>query len=512
MTRWSADSGGARGPSRDDALILAVGALVLFGFLAAELRIAGEVGLPLDDSWIHLRFAQNLAAGQGFAINPGEPVAGSTAPLWTVLLAEAMALGVPGLVAAKALGIVGYAATALLTRRLAQALGLGRAAALAAGLATVGLGRLAWGALSGMEVPLAAALVTAGGLLVARGRPHGASACLALATLARPEAALLVALHVAGAGRLGAAAARAGVAGLVLAPAVLFNLATVGRLVPATAVAKVEGGLLGRLVGVPDSWSQAGQRAVAFTAEWGRQLLDDHWALPALGFAGLVLLRRSPLRWLGGALLLHPLAMALVAPYRGPAFQTGRYSSHLLPLAVVVAAAGLAALLAALRPRALRGALLAALALGLALPLAPASQAYAWGVQNINAMQVHLGRWIARHTPRGARLGVNDVGAITYFGQRPIIDLVGLVTPEIVRYRRQPDGVLRYLERTCPDYVVIFPDWFPDLVAREDLLRPLVRVRLAHNVVAGAAEMVVYETAWNRWAPTRAPCPGPPVS
>ena len=74
----------------------------MFGFVAAELRIAGEIGLPLDDSWIHLRFADNLAAGHGFAINPGVPVAGSTAPLWTLCLALAIALGVPGLLGREA--------------------------------------------------------------------------------------------------------------------------------------------------------------------------------------------------------------------------------------------------------------------------------------------------------------------------------------------------------------------------------------------------------------------------
>jgi Ca2+-transporting ATPase len=44
--------------------------------------------------------------------------------------------------------------------------------------------------------------------------------------------------------------------------------------------------------------------------------------------------RAGRLRWLAAALVLHPIATALVAPYRGPGFQSGRYSSHLLPLAV----------------------------------------------------------------------------------------------------------------------------------------------------------------------------------
>ncbi len=502
--------GGRSRTFRDDAVILAVGAAVLLLFLGAELRIAGEAGLPLDDSWIHLRFADNLAAGRGFAINPGASVAGSTAPLWTLLLALALALGLPGLLAAKLLGVLAYGATGLLTRRLGLALGFPRGLALAAGLGAVGLGRLAWGALSGMEVPLAAALVAAGILLAVRGHDLGAAATLGAATLARPEAALLVALHAASAGRLAAAGARAAVAALVIAPAPAFNLWTIGGLLPGTAVAKIEGGLLGRLTGVGDPWGAMGQRVLAYLVEWVGLLAADHLALPVLLVVGGIALRRSRLRWLILGLVLHPVAMALLAPYRGPAFQTGRYSTHLIPLEVVVGVAGLGALLRALPPRfGLRPAVVGLAALALALTLGPASVAYAWGVQNISAMQVRLGRWVARETPPDALLAVNDVGALTYFGNRRIIDLMGLVTPDVVPARRQGDaGVLAYLERACPDYLVIFPAWFPGLATRSDLFRPIERVRLAHNVVAGADEMVVYETAWSRRGRPASACPG----
>jgi hypothetical protein len=41
-----------------------------------------------------------------------------------------------------------------------------------------------------------------------------------------------------------------------------------------------------------------------------------------------------------------------------------------------------------------------------------------------------------------------------------------------------------------------------------DRFRPVYRVRLDHNTVAGADELVVYETVWSRWAVDRQPCPG----
>jgi len=204
-------------------------------------------------------------------------------------------------------------------------------------------------------------------------------------------------------------------------------------------------------------------------------------------------------------LLLHPLAMALLAPYRGPGFQEGRYSIHLLPLAVVVAVVAVGRLTPA-RTRARRLAVLALFIAALGA-LGPAADRYGWAIQNIEAMQVRLGRWVARETPPGARLALNDVGAIAWVSRREIVDLMGLVTPAILPYRREGDaGVLRYLERTCPDYLIIFPAWFPELSERDDLFQRRRRLRLGNNTVSGADEMVVYETAWSRWRADRRAC------
>jgi hypothetical protein len=503
-----------RGLDRRDLLILAAAALGASLFVLAERRIAHAPGLPLDDGWIHLTLARNVATGGGFGINRGEPAAVSTAPLWSLTLAGLLALGVPGLAAAKALGLACWAATGFVTRRLAGAIGLPPAYACGAGLAVVGLSRLVWGALSGMEVPLAALIVAAAAWATARDRPNLGAAGLGLATLARPEAGLLAVLHVLGAisaGRWLDAFHRTILATLVVAPAVLFNLVTGGRVVPISAAAKVEGGLLGRTEGLADAWAVAGRQVTAFVADWGRLLLQDHLALPGLLVVGLVVIRRGRLGWLAGGLVLHPVAMALIAPYRPPSFQTGRYAAHLLPLAIVVALAGFQRILGWLPGFRQRVAACALLLFGLAWPLPAGAKAYAWAVENINTMQVRLGHWVAAHTPPDALIAVNDIGALTYFGERRVIDLMGLATPEILPYRREgPEAVLRDLGRRCPEYLVIFPAWFPEIAARADLFRPVTEVTLAHNVVAGAATMTVYETVWHRARRSGpSPCPGP---
>src|SRR5829696_10150092 len=94
-------------------------------YLGAELFLVGGLGFPLDDSWIHLQFARNLARGFGLSYNPGELVTGSTAPLWTALLALLFPL--PGDVTlwAKLLGVALYLAGIDATWRLARELDLG---------------------------------------------------------------------------------------------------------------------------------------------------------------------------------------------------------------------------------------------------------------------------------------------------------------------------------------------------------------------------------------------------
>ena len=494
---------------------LAVGVAL---FLLRAREIAGPVGLatfPLDDSWIHLQFARNLAEGRGFAYNPGVPVSGSTAPLWTLALGGLFALFGSHPVLAKALGLAAALGAAWLAGALAsiwtERRGLARLAAFLTALA----GPTVWGALSGMEVTFAALLVTASLVLHARGRSVPAAIALALGTAARPESVILLPLFWLS----GPPTWRRAVAWLVpsavcLGPWVAFNLATVAGPLPGTAAAKIEGGLVGWLRGAREPLATTLlARPGQFEAEWARWLWQTDVLLPVLLFPGLWWLGR---RWGRTALvpalvlLAHPLAMALLAPYRGPGFQEGRYSIHLLPLAIVVALAA-TRLLDSPRERWRWSASLGAVgfAAGMVAALPPAATRYAWAVQNIEAMQVHLGHWVAGHTPPGARLALNDVGAITYISRREIVDVMGLVTPGIIPFRRDGEaGVLRFLERACPDYLIVFPEWFPSISSLTDRFQPIYRVRLDHNTVAGAAEMVVYEARWSRWRADRHPCPG----
>ena len=90
--------------------VMLVALLVL---LAVGLARAAALAWVCDDSFISLRYAENLLNGHGLVYNAGEHVEGYTNLLWTLLLAALMNLGVEPLEAAEVPGIVAYAALAL---------------------------------------------------------------------------------------------------------------------------------------------------------------------------------------------------------------------------------------------------------------------------------------------------------------------------------------------------------------------------------------------------------------
>ncbi len=95
--------------SRESVVYLSLigfGLIIMAVFLGYEWRFTGGLdGVPVDDSWIHYRFAENLRNSQGFSFNPGVPTPGSTAPLWTVTLSL---IGFGYLIPSKILGIAAY--------------------------------------------------------------------------------------------------------------------------------------------------------------------------------------------------------------------------------------------------------------------------------------------------------------------------------------------------------------------------------------------------------------------
>lgn len=521
---------------RPPAWLPLVALLPCLGYFAVEAYLLSfDLGFPLDDSWIHLQFARNLAQGRGLSYNPGELVTGSTAPLWTALLSLLFLLPGSVVVWAKLLGVAFHLAGVDAAWRLGRELGLSRGlATLAAGL-TLCTSWLVWSALSGMEIPLFVTLSLWGMILHLRERadperPPLSAGVLAVAALARPEGLLLLVLafadrclvftregdreNPAGAlrwrrPRLRAILLGIGLAACVLAGPVLFYRWAGGSFLPTTFAAK--GGELRRFL--PDL-------QYVYTV-FGILFRPQPWTtlLAAGGVAALVERLGTPRdRGLLPALwvIALPLAYSTVSPPGSAVLvgNFGRYYFPFFPVIAVLGTLGLERAAHALGPRLLAGRLrLPVGAVLLALIFWPTLSTlvsgagfYARNVANVQDSDVRVARWLAGRLPAEAVLAVNDIGAIKFLLPNRVIDLAGIANPEIRREmnRQTAQGVpweatmAGEIARRQPDYLVIFPDWFPNL-SRDPRFRPLHRLEIEGNITMGGDEIVVYTTPWTRY-------------
>jgi hypothetical protein len=466
------------------------------------------------------------------AYRDGQWVSGSTAPLWTALLAIGfLAPGGPGaaLLWAKLLGTLCYLGACLATVRLGATLGLRPGFAWLAGLLLALTDWMVWGALSGMEIPLFVLLTTWGLELQARGArraggagPGWALPVFGLACLVRPEALLLLGLAAAdGAARvrpragggleLSLRGARALarpllIALLVLVPFGLFSWLAGGSALPTTFDAKLETGTKWRPA-LRDLWMAA---EILFRPQ--------PWAFLLAGAGAASLLRRAvrgaaasvlPLLWL----LLLPCAYSMLAPAGRPmpVGNFGRYLFPLYPSLVVLGMLGAQSLGRAVRePWRWRGARLPVPAVALSLLLLPSVTAtlggasrYARNVANVEQSDVRAGRWIAEHVPPDAVLGVQDVGAIGFLAPNPLLDLVGIVTPEVLTRRERAgspgalgmDALAQTVRARGVDLLVVFPESYggeQTLARFLPGLRAVQRFPVDENITMAGRELVIY--------------------
>ncbi len=158
--------------------------------LAVGLRYGAFI---IDDAYITFRYAHNLAAGKGLVFNPGDPVLGTTTPLWAVILAIFKMLGMEITQAARFLGLFSIAGLVLIVQALA-ARSLPLVVSSALGFCLALHPDTPFIANSGMETAFSMVLVYGGLLLILQGRYGMAGLVGGAAFLTRPDGALIVLL------------------------------------------------------------------------------------------------------------------------------------------------------------------------------------------------------------------------------------------------------------------------------------------------------------------------------
>jgi len=472
--------------------LLALAAIVSGAFALNAIETFGT-GFPLDDAWIHQTYARNLGLRGEWAYLPGVPSAGSTSPLWTALLALGYRLGIDPYSWVQAWGVLLLAATAYVGSRwvAARSPHLGHLAWVAGALLVLEW-HLIWAGLSGMET-LAQAFTV---LLVfyaleARWPPAVIGLLVGAGAWIRPDALLLLlpigwVLGVEGRHKpLGAArrlvAVGVGVAVLFL-PYLGFNLMLGGQVWPSTFYAK----------------------QAEYAVELGRPLalrLAEQWsvglvgvgAVLAVGFVASIWSDATGKRWARLAPAVWWLAFLAVYAVRLPVtYQHGRYAMPTIPVLVLLGAEVM--LTAVLRASGTGARLLtrawvmAAVATAIAF-LVPGARAYGQDVAIIETEMVASARWIAANTEPGDLIAAHDIGAVGYFSDRTLIDLAGLISPEVIPFLRDEARLAAYLQAHGADYLMTFPGWYPGLVEGRT---PVYRSTAAYAPAAGGENMAVY--------------------
>jgi hypothetical protein len=456
---------------------LTLGALTVFLLFLLPIR-GFQQAFPIDDSYISLTAARNLAERNLFAVNPDAPAAGITSPLHVGLVGMlGKAIGVE--TAARAVGLFALLAVVLGAFHWAHQLGANPATATAAGLAAAICGPLAFGALNGMETTLFAALLVWTCVLFERSRAQPRAiyvmgALCGLTALTRPEgyflAASLFAVRAAELTwrrefrKLLALGGAAAVAAAVLAPYLLYNFAHVGELFPITVAAKKS------FFHPPCQHLSRSAAQVAAAASRGLGVF--------LTLSPLLLLSRQWLTRLYAPLYIAVFYLSYMLEFPGAlGHYWGRYQHPLLALAVVGMALGAEGAAALVRRRSERAARLTWAVLIAVLVISAGSRGAAARTIYRNALLNAdeggyirgLATWVQQHTLPGEAVAAHDVGILSYFADRPVIDLVGLTDPTVAaihrRDRRCRRGAQRgedlydYLSRRRPRVICMSPDW-----------------------------------------------------
>src|ERR1043165_6973286 len=233
----------------DPWVIIALAALIAVLFYLITSALIFQIGFPLDDAWIHQTYARNLAEHAEWAFRLGERSAGSTAPLWTVLLSLGFLVGLSPYVWTYLLGWAILTLLAVYAEYVArQLVPLYKSRIPWVGLFFVFAWHLTWAAVSGMETLLHGLIIFVVLSMLISHTPRYLTLGLltGLSIWVRPDGLtllgpiLFVALLSENTWRLRAEAALKTLIGFgsLFLPYLLFNLALSGNPMPNTFYAK----------------------------------------------------------------------------------------------------------------------------------------------------------------------------------------------------------------------------------------------------------------------------------
>ncbi len=490
--------------------------LTLF-YLGAEYILTGhQWGVPLDDTWIHFRFAENFAKGHFFQYNIGDATPGTTSPLWVILMS------IPFLFSSNLYlpfsyiaGSVFFLLCILEVYRLSLKLGYTKNYSLLITFLTLLCGRLLWSSLSGMEVTLACYLM----VLITRIHLSeiendkikiSTGLLLGLSVVTRPEAFLFAVIYYSVSiiflrknikSNLETILYSFGIFLAVVIPYPIFCHAATGSFLPNTFKSQ-NGGL--RFI--PD---------FEYLTETGKLFFKDNLLILILWFVAIFNFIRTLIRKKveNKFLLIHLwiILLPVISAFIAPSWRHhGRYLIPLIPFINIAAIYIFAYRFNTLdlptpkEARIYRIGIIVVMFVLSGINAFVFARALGWNTENINDQQVKIALWINANIPDEKCVGLNDIGAITFLTKKKIVDMEGLVTPEIFKINQlgttEKDLQLLYLlKRNGVNYLIIYPEWYFSFIkSYGGFFDKILMVRLDNNTICGEAEMFVYRIQWDK--------------
>jgi hypothetical protein len=465
MTAHTSTSSVSNKLSPRDLFILAAAVIVIALVYLLASQFTYGIGFPLDDSWIHQTYARNLAQNAEWAFRPGVPSAGSTAPLWSALLALGFFLHLSPYIWAYLLGAITLFALAVISewavRELVKSY---RPRFPWAGIFIACEWHFVWAAMSGMETLLHGLIITTVlVLLMTNTRRYLPLGLLTgLSVWVRPDGLtllgpVLMTILFTGEGikpRLTQLTRYLIGFGSIFIFYLLFNLAIGGTPMPNTFYAKQA--------------EYASWQALPFLTRLGQmflQLLVGPSLVLIPGIVGWVVKSAKHKMWGSLAALIWAAGYLILYISRLPVYQHGRYIMPAMPIFFLFGLLAFAEFdpgkmfsryhwIGQIVWRASITMLtLAFIFLG--------AQSYANDVAVIESEMVVTAKWVAANLPPDSLIAAHDIGALGYFDNHKLVDLAGLVSPEVISFIRDEPKLADHLDQSGVNYLIAFPGFYP---------------------------------------------------
>lgn len=212
--------------------------------------------------------------------------------------------------------------------------------------------------------------------------------------------------------------------------------------------------------------------------------------IPGLVYGVFVLVRRR--EWVHVLPVLWILILPALYAWRLPVeYQFGRYMMPVIPFVIVYGVVGTVFLFERISLRLLRRAWGLTIAVLLVVFVFLGVGFYAQSVAVINCEMVAVGKWTRENLSQGELIAAHDIGAQEYFDERPLLDMAGLVSPQVIPFIRDEAKLKEWVIAGGARYVIFFPTWYPKL-AMDGALKEIYSTGCATTREMGEENLAVY--------------------